>query len=92
MYPGEFNGYIGFSGFGLDAPLTDAGTLDLTYNEGYTYWTDFLFQGMFAGADGASQPYWGCERARLNAGHRIGIRPIVKDPVASRTETDRPIE
>ena len=48
MYPGEFNGYIGFSGFGLDAPLTDAGTLDLTYNEGYTYWTDFLFQGMFA--------------------------------------------
>ncbi|APY07994.1 ammonium transporter [Winogradskyella sp. J14-2] len=48
MYPGEFNGYIGFSGFGLDAPLTDSGTLDLTYNEGYTFWTDFLFQGMFA--------------------------------------------
>ena len=21
---------------------------DLSYNEGYTYWTDFLFQGMFA--------------------------------------------
>jgi len=51
MYPGfteGSSGLIGFSGFGLDAPLTDKGTLDLTYNNGYTYWTDFLFQGMFA--------------------------------------------
>ena len=51
MYPGfeEGNlGFFGFSGFGLDSPLTADGTLDLTYNEGYTYWTDFLFQGMFA--------------------------------------------
>lgn len=47
MYPGEFNGYLGFAGFGLEAPLT-SGSLDLSYNEGYTYWTDFLFQGMFA--------------------------------------------
>lgn len=48
MYPGDFNGFLGFAGFGLEAPLNAAGTLDLTYNEGYTYWTDFLFQGMFA--------------------------------------------
>jgi Amt family ammonium transporter len=48
MYPGEFNGFLGFAGFGLDAPLNAEGVLDLTYNEGYTYWTDFLFQGMFA--------------------------------------------
>ena len=48
MYPGEFNGFLGFAGFGLDAPATANGTLDLTYNVGYTYWTDFLFQGMFA--------------------------------------------
>ena len=48
MYPGEFNGFIGFAGFGLEAPLTADGALDLSYNEGYTYWTDFLFQGMFA--------------------------------------------
>ena len=48
MYPGDFNGYIGFAGFGLDSPLTPDGTLDLSYSEGYTYWTDFLFQGMFA--------------------------------------------
>lgn len=48
MYPGEFNGFLGFAGFGLDPPLTAEGALDLAYNEGYTYWTDFLFQGMFA--------------------------------------------
>ena len=48
MYPGEFNGFLGFAGFGLDAPLNAEGALDLAYNEGYTYWTDFLFQGMFA--------------------------------------------
>jgi Amt family ammonium transporter len=48
MYPGEFNGFLGFAGFGLDSPLTSEGALDLTYNGGYTYWTDFLFQGMFA--------------------------------------------
>jgi len=48
MYPGDFNGYLGFAGFGLEAPLNAEGTLDLAYNEGYTYWTDFLFQGMFA--------------------------------------------
>jgi len=48
MYPGEFNGFFGFAGFGLDSPLTAEGGLDLAYNEGYTYWTDFLFQGMFA--------------------------------------------
>lgn len=50
MYPGfeeGATGIFGFAGFGLDAPLVD-GALDLGYNEGYTYWTDFLFQGMFA--------------------------------------------
>lgn len=45
MYPGEFNGWLGFAGFG-----TFPGAADLTseYNVGYTYWTDFLFQAMFA--------------------------------------------
>ncbi|PQJ69341.1 ammonium transporter [Polaribacter butkevichii] len=51
MYPGfadGSSGIIGFAGFGLSSPLTAEGALDLTYNSGYTYWTDFLFQGMFA--------------------------------------------
>ncbi|APS39007.1 MULTISPECIES: ammonium transporter [Salegentibacter] len=51
MYPGSFiAGFIPdyfFDLFGLSAPVAD-GALDLAYNEGYTYWTDFLFQGMFA--------------------------------------------
>ncbi len=44
MYP-EFAdgpGWIDFSGFFLND------TAGLAYNTGYTYWTDFLFQGMFA--------------------------------------------
>ena len=47
MYPGEaFAGkFIGFAGFGIG---TDAAGVTSAYNEGYTYWTDFLFQGMFA--------------------------------------------
>ena len=48
MYPGTFNGFFGFAGFGLPFPTVAGGFLDLSYNEGYTYWTDFLFQGMFA--------------------------------------------
>ena len=47
MYPGEaFSGsFFGFSGFGLSLP---EGANDGGYNESYTYWTDFLFQAMFA--------------------------------------------
>jgi Amt family ammonium transporter len=47
MYPGEsFAGaFFGFSGFGISASPED---LTSAYNIGYTYWTDFLFQGMFA--------------------------------------------
>jgi ammonium transporter, Amt family len=47
MYPGEFNGYLGFSGFGLSMPENGA-TPAYAATHGYTYWTDFLFQGMFA--------------------------------------------
>jgi Amt family ammonium transporter len=46
MYPGDFNGYLGFSGFGLD-PGENGMTPDYA-SGGYTYWTDFLFQAMFA--------------------------------------------
>ncbi len=46
MYPGEFNGWLGLAGFGLHIP---ANGLTAEYADGgYTYWTDFLFQGMFA--------------------------------------------
>ncbi|VAW17961.1 Ammonium transporter [hydrothermal vent metagenome] len=51
MYPGDFSvslfggGFFGFAGFGIG---TDAAGITSAYNAGYTYWTDFLFQGMFA--------------------------------------------
>lgn len=44
MYPGEFDGFLGFSGFGVTPP---PGGLTPAYGN-YTYWTDFLFQAMFA--------------------------------------------
>ncbi len=48
MYPGDFNGWLGFSGMGLGAGY-DAGANTPDYADGgYTYWTDFLFQAMFA--------------------------------------------
>lgn len=46
MYPGmNAGGFFGFSGFGLSLPGGDP----IEYAGGnYTYWTDFIFQGMFA--------------------------------------------
>ncbi|NJB72506.1 Amt family ammonium transporter [Saonia flava] len=46
MYPGDFNGYVGFAGFGIGAP--EGGMTPDYADGGYTWWTDFLFQGMFA--------------------------------------------
>ena len=52
MYPGDFNiigkGILGFAGPGLDSVAAE----NLAYNPGYTYWTDFLFQAMFAATAG----------------------------------------
>jgi len=47
MYPSswEISGWLGWSGFGIG---TNEAGLTSAYNVGYTYWTDFLFQGMFA--------------------------------------------
>ena len=49
MYPGFEDGDLGilkFAGFGIDAPLN--GMTAEYASGGYTWWTDFLFQGMFA--------------------------------------------
>ncbi len=51
MYPGfaDGTGYevFGFAGFGLTPPEGGMGP-GYAVSGGYTYWTDFLFQGMFA--------------------------------------------
>jgi Amt family ammonium transporter len=49
MYPGaDYAGkWFGFSGFGISVG-DEVASLTSVYNAGYTYWTDFLFQGMFA--------------------------------------------
>ena len=58
MYPGDgwiLGKVLGFAGFGIglaegvDATMAGPGAAPFTYGAGgYTYWTDFLFQGMFA--------------------------------------------
>ncbi len=67
MYPGDFNiignGILGFAGPGLDAAVA----ADLAYNEGYTYWTDFLFQGMFAATAGTIISGAVAERIKINS-------------------------
>ncbi len=49
MYPGaDYAGkWFGFSGFGVSV-TDDVASLTDVYNAGYTYWTDFIFQAMFA--------------------------------------------
>ena len=67
MYSGDFNiignGILGFAGAGLDS----ATAADLGYNNGYTYWTDFLFQGMFAATAGTIISGAVAERIKINS-------------------------
>ena len=49
MYPGEAaaGGFFGFGGFGLSLPVGEAGGIAYA-DGGYAYYTDFIFQAMFA--------------------------------------------
>lgn len=51
MYPGFAEGsagIVGFAGLGLSAGFDAAANTPAYADGGYTYWTDFLFQAMFA--------------------------------------------
>jgi ammonium transporter, Amt family len=70
MYPGEFNiidGIFGFAGFGIGYdPETSGASIDYA-SGGYTYWTDFLFQGMFAATAATIVSGAIAERVKLSA-------------------------
>jgi len=65
MYPGDFNGWLGFAGFGLSPAPADMTT---GYADGgYTYWTDFIFQAMFAATAATIVSGAVAERIKLNS-------------------------
>jgi Amt family ammonium transporter len=67
MYPGDFSlgSFFGFSGFGI---ATDAAGITPAYADGkYTYWTDFLFQAMFAATCATIVSGAVAERVKLSA-------------------------
>ncbi|MEX2601143.1 MAG: ammonium transporter [Balneolaceae bacterium] len=64
MYPGDFNGIIGFGGFGIGFDASDpVGMLTPGYGMDMTIWSDFIFQAMFAAT--AATIVSGCVTGRI---------------------------
>ena len=68
MYPGEFSlgQFFGFAGWGLNLPDGDAGLIAYA-NGKYTYYTDFIFQAMFAATAATIVSGAVAERIKLNS-------------------------
>ena len=74
MYPGfaeGSSGIFGFAGFGITAP--EGGMTSDYADGGYTWWTDFLFQGMFAATAATIVSGAVAERVKLSAFMLFGI-------------------
>jgi ammonium transporter, Amt family len=67
MYPGFAEGAAGIFGFAGFGVASDAAGLTAAYSEGYTYWTDFLFQAMFAATAGTIVSGAVAERIKLGS-------------------------
>ncbi len=68
MYPGDFNGFIGFASTGLFGLNPDAAAQTSAYADGaYTFWTDFIFQAMFAATAATIVSGAVAERVKLNS-------------------------
>jgi ammonium transporter, Amt family len=71
MYPGDgawlLGKFLGFAGWGVASGLGDAALDTAAYNVGYTYWTDFLFQGMFAATAATIVSGAVCERIKVGS-------------------------
>ena len=68
MYPGfeeGDGGFFKFAGFGISAPAN--GMTPEYASAGYTWWTDFLFQGMFAATAATIVSGAVAERVKLNS-------------------------
>lgn len=65
MYPGTFNGFFALREIGLSIP--ENGLTSDYANSGYTFWTDFLFQGMFAATAATIVSGTVAERIKISA-------------------------
>jgi len=68
MYPGDFSigQFFGFAGWGLNVPVGNAGLIEYA-NGQYTYYTDFIFQAMFAATAATIVSGAVAERIKLNS-------------------------